>query len=460
MAAAYQVAEFLTERPYMLLDNLKKKAAMLAGGGTSVRQLVSASRKLLSEEGEASGTTRAKQTLDLYAALDAAKRLQWFGALKRDFAPDPERVLAAAKAYALEPSSNHLETLTFVTEPPRQELLRRLNRAPGGTRIIVNMREKLLDALRKDAELKQVDADFRHLLSSWFNPGFLQMVRVDWNSPATLLEQVIQHEAVHEVRGWNDLRRRLQPDRRCFAFFHPVMPSEPLIFVEVALVDAMSPRIGPLLDMEAVTGDAERFRTAVFYSISNCQPGLRGVSLGNFLIKQVVDQLSQEFPRLRVFCTLSPIPGFREWLKQQMANKYAGLATPPSEKLNAAIRAITASTLGEHIGSSATELRAHLKLINALQKPLTCLAAAYLTGTGEDISKNGGTSTDPVARFHLNNGAKLDRLNWGADESDKGLRQSLGMMVNYVYEPRQIEGNHEKFVRGVTVASSQVQALL
>ena len=444
----------------MLLDNLKKKAVMLASGGTAVRQLVTACRKLLSEEGEASGTTRAKQTLELYAALDTAQRLQWFSALKRDFAPDPERVLAAANAYAQEPSSNNLETLTFVTEPPRQELLRRLNRAPGGTRIIVSMREKLLDALRKDAELKQVDADFRHLLSSWFNPGFLQMVRVDWNSPATLLEQVIQHEAVHEVRGWNDLRRRLQSDRRCFAFFHPVMPSEPLIFVEVALVDAMSARIGPLLDTEAATGDAERFKTAVFYSISNCQPGLRGVSLGNFLIKQVVDQLSQEFPRLRVFCTLSPIPGFREWLKLQIANKFAGLVTRPSEKLKSAIHAITASTLGEHIGSSATELRAHLKFINALEKPLTCLAAAYLTGMGEDISKNGGTSTDPVARFHLNNGAKLDRLNWGADESDKGLRQSLGMMVNYVYEPRRIEGNHEKFVRGVTVASSQVQALL
>jgi malonyl-CoA decarboxylase len=442
----------------MLLDDLKKKAvsvAALATRATAQRQLIAACRKLLSEEGEASGATRALQTLALYAALDSVQRLQWFDALKREFAPDPARVLAAAQAYALAPSSSNLDRLTREAEPPRQELLRRLNRAPGGTRAIVTMREKLLDALRKDDELKQVDADFRHLLSSWFNPGFLQMVRVDWNSPATLLEQVIQYEAVHEVRGWNDLRRRLQSDRRCFAFFHPVMPREPLIFVEVALVDTMAAQIGPLLDTEAVTGDAERFKTAVFYSISNCQPGLRGVSLGNFLIKQVVDQLSQEFPRVNMFCTLSPIPGFRDWLKQNMANRFETLAAVSNEKIKRAIRTVTAAGLAEHIGASVTELRSRQPLLDELEKPLMCLAAAYLTGIAE---KN--TSTDPVARFHLNNGAKLDRLNWRADESDKGLRQSLGMMVNYVYEPRRIESNHEKFVRGVTVTSKQVQALL
>lgn len=443
----------------MLLDSLKKKAALLARHTPSVREVVVACRKLLSEEGEASGTTRAAQTIALYAALDPQHRLQFFDALKREFSPDPQRVLAAAQAYALTPSSDNLEALTQVAEPPRQELLRRLNRASGGTRAIVTMREKLLDALRKDDELKQVDADFRHLLSSWFNPGFLQMVRVDWDSPATLLEQVIQYEAVHEVRGWNDLRRRLQSDRRCFAFFHPAMPREPLIFVEVALVDTMAARIGPLLDTEAATGDAERFKTAVFYSISNCQPGLRGVSLGNFLIKQVVDQLSHEFPRVSMFCTLSPIPGFRDWLKQNMANKFEAFAAAsnnnPSDKIKRSIRAITGSTLSELIGASATDLRSRQALVNDLEQPLICLAAAYLTGMAE---KN--TSTDPVARFHLNNGAKLDRLNWRADESDKGLRQSLGMMVNYVYEPRRIESNHEKFVRGVTVTSKQVQALL
>jgi malonyl-CoA decarboxylase len=439
----------------MLLDDLKQKAALLAGGSIAVNELVAACRKLISEEGEASGATRAKQTLAFYASLDQAQRVMWFDALRREFAPDPARVLRAAQAYAGEPSSSNLEVLSAATEPPRQELLRRMNRAPGGTRAIVDMREKLLDALRKDVELAQVDADFRHLLSSWFNPGFLQLVRVDWNSPAMLLEQVIEHEAVHEVRGWNDLKRRLQSDRRCFAFFHPVMPDEPLIFVEVALVDAMADRIGPLLDAE-VAGDAAQFKTAVFYSISNCQPGLRGVSLGNFLIKQVVDQLSQAFPRLNVFCTLSPIPGFRDWLKTQLANRFTGLATRPSEKLTAAVRAVAASSLGDSIGGSVADLRAQVEVIDKLQKPLTVLAAAYLTGMGETA----GISSDAVARFHLNNGAKLDRLNWRADESDKGLRQSLGMMVNYVYEPRRIESNHEKFVRGITVASSQVENLL
>jgi malonyl-CoA decarboxylase len=439
----------------MLLDELRKKAVALATHSTAQRNLIAACRKLLSEEGEASGATRALQTLALYASLDNAQRLKWFDTLRREFAPDPARVLAAAQAYASLPSSANLDRLTREAEPPRQELLRRLNRAPGGTRAIVAMREKLLDALRKDDELKQVDADFRHLLSSWFNPGFLQMVRVDWNSPATLLEQVIQYEAVHEVRGWNDLRRRLQSDRRCFAFFHPAMPREPLIFVEVALVDSMAAHIGPLLDTEAVTGDAERFKTAVFYSISNCQPGLRGVSLGNFLIKQVVDQLSQEFPRVNLFCTLSPIPNFRDWLKQQMANRFETFAAAASENIKRAVRAVAASGLHEHISASAAELRAHQPLLDELKKPLTCLAAAYLTGLAEQ-----NTSNDPVARFHLNNGAKLDRLNWCADESDKGLRQSLGMMVNYVYEPRRIESNHEKFVRGVTVTSKQIQALL
>jgi malonyl-CoA decarboxylase len=438
-----------------MFDEMKRKAALLAGGSLAVNELTSACRKLLSEQGEASGATRARQTLTIYDQLDQSQRAKWFDALRREFAPNPARVLAAAQAYANDASAANLEALTIAAEPPRQELLRRLNRAPGGTRAIVGMREKLLDALRKDEELQQVDADFRHLLSSWFNPGFLQMVRVDWNSPAMLLEQVIQHEAVHEVRGWGDLKRRLQSDRRCFAFFHPVMPNEPLIFVEVALVEKMADKIGPLLDAE-VSGDTDRFRTAVFYSISNCQPGLRGVSLGNFLIKQVVDRLSQEFPRLNMFCTLSPIPGFRDWLKQQLNNKFAGLATRPSEKLNTAVRALAASKLGEFVNASAADLRAESAAIDKLEAPLLCLAAAYLTGLGETL----GTSRDAVARFHLNNGAKLDRLNWRADESDKGLRQSLGLMVNYVYEPKRIEANHEKFARGVTVASSAVDYLL
>ncbi|MBC7624448.1 MAG: malonyl-CoA decarboxylase family protein [Aeromicrobium sp.] len=439
----------------MIFDSLKRSTrSQPTSRDSAVRRLVQACHELLSEEGEASGATRAKETLAQYAALDAAQRISFFQALKTDFSPNPEKVLEAAHAYAHEPSSINLAVLSMAAEPPRQELLRRLNRAPGGTHAIVGMRVKLLDALRKDVELAQVDDDFRHLLSSWFNPGFLELRRVDWNAPATLLEQVIQHEAVHEVRDWNDLRRRLQQDRRCFGFFHPAIAGEPLIFVEVALLPSMAAEIGPLIDTHAAPGDAAGFQTAVFYSISNCQPGLRGVSLGNFLIKQVVDTLSQEFPRIREFCTLSPIPGFREWLKDRVTRGFAPADKRATAKLRKALVAIA-----PHLASftvSASELRGATTPLAPLKRELTTLCAAYLLGVGEDS----GTSSDAVAKFHLNNGARLDRLNWRADDSDKGLKQSLGMMVNYVYEPKRIERNHEQFVRGKTIAAGGVEDLV
>jgi malonyl-CoA decarboxylase len=439
----------------MIFDSLKRSTpSQPTNRDATVRRLVQACHELLSEEGEASGTTRAKETLAQYTALDAAQRASFFQALKTDFSPNPEKVLEAAYAYAHEPSSINLAVLSHAAEPPRQELLRRLNRATGGTRTIVGMRVKLLDALRKDIELTQVDDDFRHLLSSWFNPGFLELRRVDWNAPATLLEQVIQHEAVHEVRDWNDLRRRLQQDRRCFAFFHPAIASEPLIFVEVALLPAMAAEIGPLIDTNAAPGDPANYQTAVFYSISNCQPGLRGVSLGNFLIKQVVDKLSIEFPRIREFCTLSPIPGFREWLKNRVARGFAPADKRATAKLRKALAGVAPHLPA--ITGAAAELRSTATPLAPLKRELTTLCAAYLLGIGEE----NGTSTDAVAKFHLNNGARLDRLNWCGDDSDKGLKQSLGMMVNYVYEPKRIERNHEQFVRGKTVASSEVEDLI
>jgi malonyl-CoA decarboxylase len=437
----------------MIFDSLKRGGAAKPTRDLAVRRLVQACHELLSEEGEASGATRAKETIARYAELEPAQRLSFFQALKLEFSPDPEKVLEAAHAYAHEPSSVNLAVLSHAAEPPRQELLRRLNRAPGGTHAIVGMRVKLLDALRKDPELAQVDDDFRHLLSSWFNPGFLELRRVDWDAPATLLEQLIQHEAVHEVRDWNDLRRRLQQDRRCFAFFHPAIASEPLIFVEVALLPAMASEIGPLIDTNAEPGDAASFQTAVFYSISNCQPGLRGVSLGNFLIKQVVDTLSREFPRVREFCTLSPIPGFREWLKARAASGFAPTDKRATPKVRKAL-ATVAPQLG--LLTAPNDLRDPESRLPTLKRELSTLCAAYLLGIGEEA----GTSSDAVAKFHLNNGARLDRINWRADNSDKGLKQSLGMMVNYVYEPKRIERNHEQFVRGRTIASSAVEDLI
>ena len=301
------------------IKGMTGKALQLKRDGLKTRRLVEACKQLLTERGEASGVSRAQETLALYAELSRDEQLAFFRALKTEFAPDPEQVLQTATAYAQNPDSQHLAALTRAAEPPRQELLRRLNRAPGGTRVIVGMRERLLDALPKDRELQQVDDDFHHLLQSWFNPGFLRVARVDWNTPATLLEQLIRHEAVHEIRGWNDLRRRLQGDRRCFAFFHPALPDEPLIFVEVALLADMPGAIDPLINVDSEPRAAKQFQLAAFYSISNCQPGLRGVSLGNFLIKQVAGLISAEFPRVKQFCTLSPIPGFRDWLRRLLA---------------------------------------------------------------------------------------------------------------------------------------------
>lgn len=421
--------------------------------GIRTGKLVRACRQLLSERGEAAGVSLAQDTLALYADLSKDDQFAFFQALKTDFSPNPGEVLAAATAYADVPDSAHLAALTRAAEPPRQELLRRLNRAPGGTRVIVSMRERLLDALPKDRELQQVDDDFHHLLQSWFNPGFLRVARVDWNTPATLLEQLIRHEAVHEIRGWNDLRRRLQADRRCFAFFHPALPDEPLIFVEVALLADMPAAIAPLISIDSEPMAPKNFQLAAFYSISNCQPGLRGVSLGNFLIKQVAGMLTAEFGRVKSFCTLSPIPGFSDWLRRilEMREQLAGVPEAIRQSLENVQRVI-----GPLLDKSAADLQAAERARKKYAKDLERLCAAYLLGIGEAD----GMTRDPVARFHLNNGARMERLNIGADLSDKGLKQSLGLMVNYVYDLKTIERNHGKFVNGATEASKQVRSLL
>jgi malonyl-CoA decarboxylase len=432
-----------------MFESVQKRAAVIARDGLKVRRLVVSCKKLLSERGEAAGVSLARITLDHYRELDDKEQARFFAALRNEFSPDPERVLEASKAYAAEPSAANLSQLSVAAEPPRQELLRRLNRAPGGTATILRMRERLLELKREQTELDAVDWDLRHLLSSWFNPGFLQIVRVDWHTPAYLLEQIIVHEAVHEIRGWNDLRRRLEVDGRCFAFFHPALPDEPLIFVEVALMDRMADAVPPLLDAQSTSTDPSRATTAVFYSISNCQPGLRGISLGNFLIKNVVDVLSREFPRLKVFCTLSPIPGFVAWLSAELKAR-----DTEQSKLAQALT-VVASVVGTDIAKIASDPDSAVKRLAPLKELLTQLCATYLLHRAD----GGEPTQDPVARFHLNNGAKLERINWAADTSKKALRESLGMMVNYLYEPRAIEGNHQKFVEGKIVASRRVRGL-
>ncbi len=408
------------------------------------RQLLIDCRRLLSVRGEANSPALAAAIVARIDALPDADRHRFFERLASDFSPDPKAVLAAAQAYAAQPDAAHLATLTQATEPPRQELFRRLNRAPGGTAALVRLRRALLDRLPRQRALTAVEADLFHLLSSWFNPGFLEMRRVDWNSPAQLLEQIIRHEAVHEIDGWDDLRRRLQPDRRCFAFFHPQLPDEPLIFVEVALVPEMAGAIAPLIDKRATPLAPDQFKVAVFYSISNCQPGLRGVSLGNFLIKRVAEQLKRELPQLKTFCTLSPIPGFMAWL-----SKVAPASLP--DKVARAHALLLEACGGDF--AALTQAARLVALSGAAHHALWRLCAHYL------VQLSPQPNGDPVARFHLDNGARLERLNAQANLSPKGLKQSAGLMVNYLYDLARIERHHHRFAHGTVVAGRAISSL-
>jgi malonyl-CoA decarboxylase len=412
---------------------------------TLPRQILTDCRRLLSVRGEANSPALAASIVARLEVLNDADRARFFERLAGDFSPEPKAVLAAAQAYAASPQAETMIRLAHVAEPPRQELFRRLNRAPGGTGAIVRLRRALLDRLPKQPALAAVEADLLHLLSSWFNPGFLEMRRVDWNSPAQLLEQIIRHEAVHEIDGWDDLRRRLRADRRLFAFFHPQLPDEPLIFVEVALVPEMAGAIAPLIDKRAQPLPPDQFKVAVFYSISNCQPGLRGVSLGNFLIKRVAEHLKRELPQIRTFCTLSPIPGFMGWL---------GKARPEAlpDKVARAHDALLAAC-GEGFAALTHSARV-VALPGSAHHALWRLAAHYLVHVSPQ------PHGDPVARFHLDNGARLERLNAQANLSPKGLKQSAGLMVNYLYDLARIERHHDRFAHGEVVASRAISALL
>ena len=398
-------------------------------------------RRLLSARGEANSAAHAAAALRQYQHLSEPAQLRFFEHLDEDFGLDPASVLDAARQYAAQPAAKTLMHLTAVAEPPRQELLRRLNRAPGGTALIVQMRRQLLRVLPSHPQLAAVEADFFHLLSSWFNPGFLEMQQVDWNSPAQLLEKIIQHEAVHAIDGWDDLRRRLQPDRRCFAFFHPQLPGEPLIFVEIALVPQMPAAIAPLIVKAAQPIEPKQYKVATFYSISNCQPGLRGVSLGNFLIKRVAERLHAEFPSIRTFCTLSPIPGFMRWLGEVDID--SSEQKPVQAKLQAALNEL----------NRADKTADPESLSDRERGALLALASIYLRLVSPTAAG------DPVAKFHLGNGARLQRINWAGDLSKNGIRQSFGMMVNYLYDLAKVEEYHQRFLEGNVVHAQAVARL-
>lgn len=409
---------------------------------------------LVSERGEASGAAVARELQAGLQSLDLAGRAEFFRFLAESLGPDPNALREAAEAYVADPSPANAVRLTTASEPPRQELLRRMNTAPRGTVALVAMRKELLGLLREHPELNPLEADLRHLLASWFNRGFLELRRIDWQTPAAVLEKLIVYEAVHEIQGWDDLRRRLAPDRRCFGFFHPALPGEPLIFVEVALVQGLATSVQPLLSRDEDDGDAAQARaaqadTAIFYSISNCQEGLRNISFGNFLIKQVVEELKAELPQLRRFSTLSPIPGFRRWLERRLDGEEKGKEVAAADGASDPADAI------RELAQDGEWWRDPARA-EALRAPLLRFCAEYLTRPNTK-----GASIDPVARFHLGNGARLERINWLGNTSPRGMRESFGLMVNYLYDPDAIEANHEAFVRsGTVVRSAQVDALL
>jgi malonyl-CoA decarboxylase len=414
-------------------------------GKEDANGLIELCEAVLSGRGEASGTAMASEVLDRYRDLDAEQRLAFFRALARDFGPDRDKVNKAIEAWMAEPRDGNGGALHFASEPRRQELMRRLNRAPGGTAELVAMRADLLGLMNgnkqgEDKDLAALDRDVVHLLASWFNRGFLVLRRIDWSTPANILEKIIRYEAVHEIGGWNDLRRRIDPvDRRCYAFFHPALVDEPLIFVEVALTEDIPHAIAPLLAEDRQPVAIERARTAVFYSISNTQRGLGGISFGNFLIKQVVEELRRELPKLENFVTLSPAPGFMKWLK---TTAYL----PVTEDERPLLR-----HLDEPDWWQNPELEGQLHPI------VETLAAYYFLKARTPK----GRLIDSVARFHLGNGARLERINWLGDVSAKGLRESAGIMVNYLYRLDDIEKNHEAYANdGTVVASSAVKKLI
>ncbi len=435
-----------------MLDDIRHAAARQRTA-RAVRRMKADCKRLLGEKGELGGMAIAADLIERLDSLADEELEEFFDYLADDLSPDPQAVLRLAQAYAQTPTAATLLALTRTTEPARQELFRRLNRMPGGTGAVLRLRRALLKRLQDRPELEVIEADLLHLLTSWFNPGFLQMKRVDWNSPAQLLEKIIHHEAVHAVDGWDDLRRRLQPDRRCFAFFHPQLRDEPLIFVEVALLPDMPDAIAPLINKVSTPMLAERFRVAAFYSISNCEPGLRGVSLGNFLIKTVAQQLQRELPRLRTFCTLSPIPGFAAWLLSEpdFSTLPHGrkVALAELEAARQRLRTLCKGDLSALQGPAV-----HEAMASEDEAALQLLCGAYLLGLSPT------PAGDPVARFHLDNGARLERLNPRGNLSGKGLRQSFGMMVNYLYDLSKVEASHAKFRQGEVARSRAVGSSL
>ncbi|MEY4640746.1 MAG: hypothetical protein RLZZ227_740, partial [Pseudomonadota bacterium] len=396
-------------------------------------------RTLLQLKGEASSVAIAEEIIRSYKDASIEDKQLFFRYLHTELDAAPGSVNRAIKDWQATPNSQNLQALGAACEPPRLELLRTLNTAPGGTLALIEMRDDLLK-LPDDPAYTVLADDLLQLFRSWFNRGFLELRRIDWHTPALVLEQLIHYESVHEIKGWPDLRRRLESDRRCYGFFHPAIPDVPLIFVEAALTDGMSNSISALLQQDLPQQVSEKLpSTAVFYSINNCLQGLRGVSFGNFLIKHVIEHLAVEAPHITQYVTLSPVPGFMRWLAKEWLQIAQGgdTKTTPAVETRAAVEAL----LRKELNPEALAISA------PLQNYLPMLCARYLVQ-----AKHRDKPIDPVARFHLGNGARLERINWMADASPNGFKQSAGLMVNYVYDRKTMARNHEAFEQQNEVA--------
>lgn len=405
---------------------------------TPSSDLLAKSKQLIHHRGEASGLALACEVVADYQALDDDNRRRFFEALASDFSADSDVVLTAAESYKLDPSETNLAALSRAAEAPRIKLFRRMNMAPEATPVLVKMRGAMIQVLGDLPQLKAVETDLKHQFISWFNRGFLEMRVIDWNTSASILERIIEYESVHAIQGWDDLRARLSGNRMCFAFFHPAMPDDPLVFVEVALTEGVPDAIGPLIDQTKEGDIGSTPDTVVFYSISNCHPGLAGVSFGNFLIKQVVEEVGKRYSTMKRYVTLSPIPGFCRWL----ATREPRIDLEEMRSIAKTDKAKTAD-FRERFQASVR------------RDDLLAACARYLVK-----ERRGNLALDPVARFHLGNGASLHAIHWAADLSDKGLDQSAGLMVNYLYDLRSIEENHDSYFDQGEIATSRDVARL
>jgi len=377
--------------------------------GVLHKDINKALESVMTSSGEVSSLVYAEHLLTLIEQLNDDDLVIFLKKLAENYDIDPSALSEASKEYAADKTQANLEKVSTASEPDWVELFRRLNTTPNGTVRLVRLRERIRGLVKDNAEIAFFNSSLLSLFKSWFNPSFLVLEKIDWSTPANILEKIIEYEAVHEINSWDDLRARLAPeDRRCFAFFHPLIPDEPLIFVEVALCDKMPESINEVIKIDREITEYKDINTAVFYSISNCQDGLAGISFGNFLIKKVAHKLKQELDDLSKFVTLSPMPSFVKWLEKK--------------------------SIYEDMDEDG----------------LMTQAILYLTESErEDNSPN-----DPVAKFHLGNGAILEKINLNADLSEKGIMQSKGLMVNYLYNLELLEKNHELFFKTKNVQQS------